>query len=191
MIVGLDIDGVIFPWSDVANEAVATRFDLPDPGPHVEWLHLKKTLTNEQWTWLWSREGQDTVFRQSSRVYPGVVPAFKAILRSPGNDVHFVTHRDPRRASLHTATFLGMHFGRHPWAGLHVVQNATAKHSLMDWDVFVDDKPSTVLGMLMWTEAMVFAPARPWNTELAEIDNPRFYRYEDPAIVAEFIATMP
>ena len=58
-----------------------------------------------------------------------------------------------------------MHFGGHPWAGVHVIQNGTPKFSLLDWDVFVDDKPETVESMLNGTSAQVFAPRRPWNEE--------------------------
>lgn len=176
MNIGIDIDGVLFPWADLANEAVMERFGIPDPGPHDNWLHLKEHTTGEQWAWLWSAEGQDVVFSQVERTYPDAIEAVLALLKS-GAHVHFVTHRDPRRAAGHTADFLERHFGAHPWAGVHVVQNSVEKHALMNWDVFIDDKVETVRSMLEHTRAKVFAPVRPWNSELRGPEHPRFTRY--------------
>jgi hypothetical protein len=124
-----------------------------------------------------------------------VVEAFNAVLKNPENRCHFVTHRDPRHTALYTARFLRLHFGHHPWAGLHVVKSDVPKHGLMDWDVFVDDKPETVLAMLEYTRAQVFCPARPWNEDLIGYDGrgwtgaPRLIRYDDPAQVAEWVAS--
>lgn len=187
MNVGIDIDGVLFPWADVANKAVMLKFGVPDPGPHVEWQHLKTKLTNEQWQWLWSAQGQDVVFSQHWQIYSGAVEAFTALLREPRYRCHFVTHRDPRRAAVNTGGYLARHFGAHPWAGLHVIQNACEKHTLMDWDVFIDDKPETVRAMLANTDALVMAPARPWNTGLGTLRHPRFLRYNHPSAVPEVL----
>lgn len=183
MRIGIDIDGVLFPWTDVANEAVMERFGVPDPGPHVEWEHLKNLLTRDQWGWLWTAEGQDVVFGQIERTYPGAVEAVNAITRHGEHEVHFVTHRDPRRAGVHTAAFLALHFGAHPWAGTHVIQAAMEKHRLARWDVFIDDKPETIWDFVANTDAEVFTPARPWNTELA--DDGWIHRYEDPQEIVE------
>lgn len=199
MRVGIDIDGVLFPWDEAANEALMERFGIPDPGPHRYWNWLEDRVTPEQWAWLWSAEGQDVVFSQVARVYASAVSSFNAILKNPANRVHFVTHRDPRRTALWTAEFLQHHFGGHPWAGLHVLQNAVPKHTLAEWDVFIDDKVETVLAMLEHTRAQVFVPARPWNEELANplwpgswawhrYGAPRLIRYDDPAVVAEWVA---
>lgn len=187
MNVGIDIDGVLFPWVDVANETLVRRFEIDDPGPHISWRYLQRTVTPDQWAWLWSAEGQDAVFGQVDRVYPDVVPAFEALLRNPARRCHFVTHRDPRRTALHTATFLTRNFGSHPWAGMHVVQNGVRKCDLIEWDVFIDDKPATLLDMLAWTNAHVFAPARPWNEELEGLHSPRFTRYDDPWEIVEWV----
>lgn len=188
MRVGIDIDGVLYPWTDAANRAVMVKFDLPDPGPHHHWDYLEEVIGKERFAWLWTRQGQETAFSELS-IYPGARRAFEAILKDPANKVHFVTHRDPRYTSRMTAAYLSFHFDAHPWAGLHVLQNGTPKSGLAEWDVFVDDKPSTVLDMLANTNAQVFAPARPWNLELAGLDTPRLIVYDDPAQVAEWVAS--
>lgn len=190
MRIGFDIDGVLFPWSDCANAALMAEFGIEDPGPHVSWEHLSSKVTPEQWAWLWGNEGSRAVFGQLDRVYPRAIEAVNALLRNPKNKVHFVTHRDPRRTSVLTASFLELHFGGHPWAGLHVLQNGTPKHELAEWDVFVDDKPDTVLAFLAWTGTEVFAPVRPWNSSLATLqaeDYFGFHHYDDPAEIVEWV----
>lgn len=185
MRIGFDIDGVLFPWTDVANEAVVARFDLADPGPHTDWDYLRRTIPPSCWRWVWSREGQDTIFSQVGRVYPGIVEVVNALLKDD-HDVHFVTHRDPRRTAVYTSTFLSLHFGRHPWAGVHVVQNNVRKSRLLRWDAFVDDKPETVWDLLGEERIKVFAPAQPWNTELE--DELLLTRYTDPRQILEALA---
>lgn len=189
MIVGFDIDGVLFPWDDCARDGLVERFGIERPAPSTYWSYLKDVLEPEQWKWLWTHEGQDNVFGRVERVYPGAVDAINDILRL-GHQVHFVTHRDPRRTSLHTAAFLTLHFGGHPWAGVHVVQNSVQKRRLMRWDVFVDDKPETVLDIINHTPARVFAPHRPWNDEeLSDIDGcGGFTHYTDPQEIADWVA---
>ena len=189
MRIGFDIDGVLYPWTDAANDALAAKFGGRKLGEHLHWDWLKGQIPSEQWRWLWSAEGQRYSFGHVERIYPGVVDAVNAILRVPENRVHFVTHRDPRRTAEATARFLARHFGGHPWAGVHVVQNNVPKFSLAEWDVFVDDKPETVEELLTFSRAQVFTPARPWNEGLASLAelHPRLIRYEDPAEVAEWV----
>ena len=190
MRVGIDIDGVLYPFNELANAALVERFGIPDPGPWTYWNYLKDVVTREQWSWLWSAQGQDVVFGHVEAVYPGVVEAFSSILKS-GHEVHFVTHRDPRRTALHTAAFLTFWFGSHPWAGVHVIQRGMAKHRLAEWDVFVDDKAETCEEMLFRTRAQVFAPVRPWNAELerfhSEHSASRLIHYTDPRQVADWV----
>lgn len=189
LLIGVDIDGVLFPWCDVANETVMAKFGVPDPGPHVTWTHLRDVLLPAQWRWLWTAEGQDAVFSQVDRTYPEAVAAINVLLKA-GHLVHFVTHRDPRRTAITTACFLERHFRAHPWAGVHVVQNNVAKRTLARWDAFVDDKPETVLDMVGNSTAQVFAPVRPWNeAALHPVGlsgfGARLTHYDDPtAIVA-------
>lgn len=189
MKIGIDIDGVLYPWTDAANEAVIARFGVADPGPHRYWGWLKEQLAPDQWAWLWTDDGSYAAFSRMGLTYPGVVEAFLPLLKR--HEVHFVTHRDPRRTAVLTSLFLQFHFHAHPWAGLHVVQNGTPKHRLADWDAFVDDKPETVENMLRHTGARVFAPVRPWNGELAS--NPynggRLIHYDDPAEVPACLGT--
>jgi len=186
VLIGFDIDGVLYPWVDIVNEACVDEFGIDDPGQHLEWAHLKTVLSRKQWNWVWSAKGQNTVFSQSDRIYPGVKAEVNKILKA-GHQVHFVTHRDPRRTAVFTAEFLDLHFSRHPWAGVHVLQNSVKKAELLPWDVFVDDKEETCHDMLEAGVGHVFAPAREWNKGLAKVRSRRFTRYEDFAEVTTFV----
>lgn len=186
MLIGFDIDGVLFPWDEAARDALVAKFGIERPGESTTWSYLKTVLEPEQWAWLWGREGQDATFGQVGRTYPGAVDAVMELLKA-GHVVHFVTHRDPRRTAVHTATFLALHFGRHPWGGVHVIRNDVPKRRLADWDVFVDDKPETVWDFMTWTSAAVFAPVRPWNVDELE-DADGLTCYHDPAAIVEWVA---
>lgn len=187
MKIGVDIDGVLFPWVDVANEALVAKFGIEDPGPHTSWSYLKdQCLTREQWTWLWTAEGQQRVFGQVWRAYSDATEATRRLLRA-GHEVHFVTHRDPRRTATLTAMFLSYHFSAHPWAGVHIIQNGTPKRSLGRWDVFIDDKPDTVFDFLANTTTKVFAPARPWNVDELRDLRSSLVLYDDPQDIVEWV----
>lgn len=184
MRIGVDIDGVLFPWDDVARDALVARFGIPRPGPSTYWHYLKDNVPPTCWRWLWTREGQHEVFSQVGHTYPGVVAVVNDLLKA--HEVHFVTHRDPRYTALSTATFLSSHFWRHPWAGVHVIQNSVEKHRLMRWDAFVDDKAETIWKLLAQERPRVFAPARLWNDELAGATD--LVRYTDPREILEALA---
>lgn len=184
MLIGVDIDGVLYPWEEVVRDVVRERFDIELP-TMAYWDAYKDALGSERWAWLWTREGSDAMFGQVGRIYPGVADAITALLKSGRHDVHFVTHRDPRRTAVHTATFLALHFGRHPWGGVHVLRNGMPKRRLARWDVFVDDKPETCWDFLANSNAKVFTPVRPWNTELDE--EPDVTRYVHPEAIVRWV----
>lgn len=189
MLIGIDIDGVLYPWDECARDALVVKFGIERPGPSLDWDYLKNNIDPAHWRWLWTEEGQNLCFGRVPRAYPGVVEAVNSILRSGEHEVHFVTHRDPRRTAGHTAAFLQYHFGGHPWAGVHVLQASYPKRRLARWDVFIDDKPETVWDFLANTNAQVFSPVRPWNGELAEDEaaTTKLIRYDDPRQVAAWV----
>jgi hypothetical protein len=196
MNIGVDIDGVLFPWAEVANEACVEKFGIDDPGEHLRWGHIKPFLTPEQWRWLWSKQGQDRVFGQIDHTYPGAVEAVLELMRAK-HRVHFVTHRDPRRTAVHTARFLDLHFGRYQWEGLHIVRSGVAtndhrvgKADIMTWDAFIEDKTETVDDLIERTDALVFAPARPWNSDLDQRHKKtgRLVIYNDPMTIVKALS---
>lgn len=183
----VDIDGVLFPWDQVARQALEERCGRAVP-VSAYWHSIRDSVPREDWTWLWSDEGQAHVFGQVDRHYPGEVRAVRRLL-DLRHDVHFVTHRDPSRTLAHTAAFLAHYFGYGArWAGVHSVRSSVEKHRLAAWDVLIDDKPSTVLTTAALERIKVFAPLRPWNAaELEDADSPWLTVYEDPEVITEWV----
>ena len=185
MNVGVDIDGVLFPWEDAVKEAALERWGVT-LGELTAWDTYEHELGPERWGWLWTPEGTDAVMGRTELVYPGAAEAIRGVLEL-GNRVHFVTHRDPCLAGAHTAAFLARHFGGLRWEGLHVTRSSVAKRTLARWDVFVDDKPDTVFDFLANTNATVFSPLRTWNAdEYAGLYEAHLYAYRDPAVILEW-----
>lgn len=184
--VGIDIDGVLYPWTDAANQVCMQEFGIPDPGSHTTWYHLKDKVTGEQWKWVWSPEGMRKIFG-TLRTYPNA-DMFRGLLDDPRLECHFVTHRDPAILAGITADFLTYLFPDSSWEGL-IVTKGTPKIALYDWDYFVDDRSETVAEFLDGTDTFVFMPNRPWNTVTQGYYhwNERLYIYNDPQEVVDKI----
>lgn len=188
MRIGIDIDGVLFPFDDVARD-VLHRFGGVSREPSNRWSALKDEVSGKAWRWLWTPGGQAIVFSQAKRCYPDAVQVVRELLTNTYHEVHFVTHRDPAITGTYTAQFLEYHFRGLRWAGLHMLgQQATmTKRHLARWDVFVDDKPETVFEFLAHTDTQVFAPRRPWNESELE-DTMRLTVYDNPGVILDYIA---
>lgn len=186
MVIGVDIDGVLFPWEDAVASAIEDRFGL-QLGVMDSW-NAYAERDPEAWAWLWTPEGSEAVLRQTWRTYPGAIEAVRAIMEA-GHAVHFVTHRDPCMTAHWTADYLRRHFHGLRWEGLHVTRNTVAKRRLQTWDVFIDDKPETVWDFLDSTTTRVFTPVRPWNVE--ELEDAQhlggFVHYTDPDVIAHWV----
>jgi uncharacterized HAD superfamily protein len=177
MLIGCDIDGTVYPWSEAVNLALVEQFGIDDPGPHESWNYLRDRLDKEQWYWIWSREGAEAVFGRTEMMYPGAERTINALARE--HEVHFVTHRNPYRLTSVTGAYLAHHFRN--YRGVHVLDNSTSKHTLAQWDVFIDDK-AEIAEEFSETEALMLVPARPWNVGVHGI------RFEDWDEVPEAIA---
>lgn len=190
MRIGIDIDGVLFPFDTVARQVLARQFPghrVPQQ-PSKAWSSLKGEVAPELWRWLWSPRGQVTVFSQSKRRYPDAAQVVRELLTNSDHEVHFVTHRDPAITGTYTSRFLAKHFDGLRWAGLHMLgQQATmTKRHLARWDVFVDDKPETVFEFLTHTDTEVFAPRRPWNESELE-DTVGLTVYDNPGVILDYV----
>lgn len=182
MRIGVDIDGVLFPWDSVARAVLRAN---PEPSSH--WYGLRDEVTEAEWTWLWNTdEGRHAVFGQVEHSHPDAVEAVRELLITPRCEVHFVTHRDPATTLHHTAAFLQRYFGGYRWAGVHSIRNGTPKRRLARWDVFVDDKPEIVWDFAKRSPRVkLFAPRRAWNTDL-EGDR-RVTHYDDATDILTWV----
>lgn len=137
------------------------KFGIDDPGEHQHWDYLENLVGRKKFSWLWTSDAAEMVFGRLDLIYPGAVDAVTALKRE--NEIHFVTHRNPRRTSEVTGRWLNYWF--EDYNGVHVLNNRCKKWELGEWDVFIDDKPSTVLGFLKNTDALMLMPERAWNVD--------------------------
>ena len=175
MRIGVDIDGTVYPWTKAVNEALMARFAIGDPGEHQSWDFLQESITKEQWEWIWSTKAAEIVFGRMDLVYPGAVEAVNLLCSE--HEVHFVTHRHPWRTAEYTGRWLNYHFRN--YCGVHTVHNRCRKVSLGTWDVFIDDKDVTLAEFATQTDALVLAPARPWNEHMKYYRITRFGSWDE------------
>ena len=56
MRIGLDCDGVLAQWEPHARHLLKAEFGV-DIQESTEWSSIQKSVTPEQWTWLWDEDG--------------------------------------------------------------------------------------------------------------------------------------
>lgn len=160
MLIGIDIDGTLYQWTVAANDALIEKFGIDDPGEHATWNHLYDRLTPEQWAWLWSDLAAESVFGREDLIWPGSRGVVNALALK--YEVHFVTHRNPHNLAGVTGDWLATHFV--DYRGVHVVDSEVEKHTIADWDVFIDDKIETVEAFASaLPNCLTLMPFRPWN----------------------------
>lgn len=170
--IGIDVDGCVYPWTRAVNEALTERFGITGLGEHTHWDYLQETITKQQWDWAWSSEAAEVIFGRLDLIFPGAREAVNGLCAE--HEVHFVTHRHPRRVAGITGRWLNYHFRN--YAGVHVIHNRCEKQTLGHWDVFIDDKVSTVEAFLEHTDALILAPRRSYNQELTTRGQLRVFR---------------
>lgn len=182
MLIGLDIDGCIYPWTLAANEAVAERYGLEGLTEHTHWDYLKDRLDDEGWKWLWSPDAASEVFGRMDMIYEGAQEVIQALCDE--HEVHFVTHRNPARCGALTAIYLAHYFKG--YKGVHILDNSVSKVGVLKFDVFIDDKHETICefqGAWDGVAPLILAPARPWNVDST---CHRFESWDEvPGLIAE------
>lgn len=162
MIIGCDVDGCVFPFTLAVNQALEEEFGIEGLVDHPHWDYLQTVITPEQWRWVWTaEEAASLVFGRMDLIYEGAADAVNALCKD--HEVHFVTHRHPKRLTSITGEWLSQHFTG--YSGVFTLDNSIAKHTLYDWDLFIDDKPQTIAEFQEANMRIQF-PTRPWNSEI-------------------------
>lgn len=163
MRIGIDVDGVVYPWSKAVNEALADEFDVEGLIEHTHWDYLRDTISDAQWKWVWSRDAVSRVYGRYDLIYAGCHEIVQALIDA-GNEIHFVTHRVPEIAGAYTHEYLDEWF--HGYKGVHILDRsldrAAAKAALGTWDAFIEDHLDTIHALHACCP-IVLAPHRPWN----------------------------
>lgn len=158
MRIGVDVDGTVYHWTRAVNEAVEEKFGVEGLAEHTSWDYLRNQLTDDQWHWVWSKQAAKPVFARKGMAFPGSRKVVNSLCAE--HEVHFVTHRNPRVLTGVTGQWLASrYFG---YAGVHVLYHSVSKVGLLDWDLFIDDKPETITE---FEEAgvRILVPERLWN----------------------------
>lgn len=157
---GLDIDGVLYRWSDTARYLLKTYCDV-DPGESETWNWIKDHISREAWTWLWSQAiVEHGLFRYGS-IYTGSREFLQRV--EPYCDNVIITSR-PALAVRDTMDWLS--YQKVPTAEVHIISTLAKSQVLPRCDLYIDDAEHNVVDLLKNTDADVILPDRPWNQSI-------------------------
>jgi hypothetical protein len=171
--IGLDLDGVVYPWSPSVRKLLQQERGYPDIGESTYWNYVKDQIEPKDWKWLWTR-GVESMFG-IGRAYPGTVKPMQEMGKS--HDLVIITHRPKAAVPVTLAWLAG--YRAHP-SSVHVLDHTVPKSTVQpQCDVYVDDKPEVCEDLLQNTSANVYMPYRLWNEgwEPPARFRSRFFRY--------------
>ena len=161
MRIGVDLDGVVYRFSDTANYLIKAHFGIEIP----EWSswdfapdYLRSIGAPDVWSWLWTHGIDLGLFRYGS-IYKGSREAL--IQLSELGDLVVITAR-PKTAVNDTLEWLA--YQRFPTSEVHILSGAPK--STVKCDVYIDDSADNVLELHTNTDGVVFLADRPWNRGL-------------------------
>jgi len=168
LLIGLDVDGVLYRWGKAARAVMVERFGVEVS--EEEWFG-EDHCTPQQWAWMWSDEGVDRVFSEG-RAFPGAI-AFVRNLETLGQ-VHLLTAVPPNGEAARRRWFRRRGLDHLP---LHVVKLPRKLDGVMpakksdvvllknkpQADVYIDDNPGNCVELARNTDALVILVDHSWN----------------------------
>lgn len=157
----MDIDGVLYDWHGTAKFLLQHHFGT-FLAEATSWNYLENMVTKDQWKWLW-KEGisEHGLFRHGN-CHKGAFEAMDAIAKK--HDLVLITAR-PERAAADTMAWIAYH--QIPTCEIHIVGNRHRKLEIKPCDLYVDDKPETVLDLYdAGLEALLWS--RSWNQDVQD-----------------------
>lgn len=159
--IGVDLDGVVYKWSDTARYLLKWKFGL-EIGESLHWDYIVERCTDQQWKWLWEADEDGGIGRglfRHGHCYKGSFEALKELDQL--GDIVIITHR-PKTALTDTLDWLS--FQQVPASTVHVMYREEAKSSVKpECGIYVDDKASNVIDLHENTGGKVVLWNRPWN----------------------------
>lgn len=166
MRLAVDLDGVLYKWSETAAFLLNDHFGY-QLGESNSWDYLQKSITNNEWQWLWTGGVEKGLFRHG-HCEKGGIEALRALFKK-GHDVVIVTSR-PRQAIQDTLAWIGYH--EIPASEIHILGPKVSKaKKVPNCDIYLDDKPTHVRDYSENTQGAAYLFDQPWNR--GEEDLPR------------------
>lgn len=168
VIIGLDLDGVVYDWDRTARYMIRRHIEErgEKPAPELyqsaqDWNWIKRYTPSQDWKWLWSDEGIEHGVYRYGNVITGAIEGVRE-LTSLG-DVVAITAR-PKNAVHDTLAWLAMFFDKSPLAGIVIQSDGQHKSDVMPTpDVYLDDGPHNLEDLLDHTPSYVVQYVQPWN----------------------------
>lgn len=166
---GLDVDGVLYRWSDTARYLLETYWNI-DVGESQHWDWIKDHVTKEAWKWLWSDAITNHGLYRYGSIYKGSREFLYRMQKYCDNVI--ITSR-PSIAASDTMDWLV--YQRVPTTEVHIVGAKQSKADIMpQCDIYIDDAEHNCEDLLAKTKAKIIMPDRPWNQK--EINHERLFR---------------
>lgn len=169
MRVAVDLDDVIYPWTDTARAMLREYHKIEVP-PAQTWTWIRDHVTPDKWNWLWT-EGVDRGLFRHGALSAGAEPALRQLAQI--GDLVVVTAR-PESARWDTYAWLSRY--KIPVNEVHVV--AGRPKSTVRADLYIDDSPHVIADLIANTTAHVVCYAHPWNDDLGW-QGRRYRRFSD------------
>ena len=166
MIFGIDLDGVVYKWSETAKFMLEDQFDIKVPDQTC-WGTWDKELTKEHWDWLWTDGIKEGLFRHG-HIYKGSIDALNQLATM--GDIMIITSR-PKAAHPDTLEWLAFH--RVPTSRVIMLGPGANKADVLPHcDMYVDDKVTNCNQLAVDTDGKILLWDRPWSFEKGEnLDN--------------------
>lgn len=167
---GLDLDGVVYRWSDTANYLLKTYWDI-DLTESTYWDYIKDNTSKEAWDWLWS----DAITKHGLYRYGSIYKGMREFLGEIKEycDIVVITSR-PSSASQDTMDWLA--FQKLPTNEVRILGRQNKSDVQPQCDVYIDDAIHNCQDLMVNTKGLVIMPDHPWNQGYYGEDVTRFHR---------------
>ena len=183
-IVGVDIDGCLYPFDVAARTLLALDgVDVPQGDVAEKWNHLASQVTAEEWESIWAKHRREVM--DSAPPYPGSIKALHRMEQIAR--LVLLTHR-PRDVAHATMRWLAK-YGINPSMLIHASGESKASYVReMHMLAFIDDRSETVREVIEETDTVVWMPRRGWNEDVQTVGQTRSLRFfDDWSDVADWV----
>jgi uncharacterized HAD superfamily protein len=181
-LIALDVDGVLYRWTESAIDTFHALRGLEIPQPEGESYDLKDWVTKDDWHWLWnSRAPRRRCFGTGRPYADGVRAAWEL---EKLTRVILMTSRPANVIDVTMRWASAQHL--RPHALVHVPGVKKWQHEFIrDCKLFIDDKPENALGVRDELGIPVFVPRRTYNGVLD--GEPGIVVFNDWTVVLDWV----